>query len=74
MNLRCALGLHDFRWPPHHFWPGDLWVDVRVECPRCGARRVAHCHPDQHWKERHPDKGDPLPPTRPNPSKRELMP
>jgi hypothetical protein len=54
--LLCRLGLHDFRWPPHHLYPWELWEDIRVECALgCGARTVRRCRHDDHWKDRHPD-------------------
>lgn len=44
------MGGHAWRWPPHDPAPG---VDVGLECPRCGARKIEHCTPQRHWAERH---------------------
>lgn len=54
--IRCRLGLHDFPWPPHTLFSWQVWIEVYIECARgCGARTVRHCHPDEHWSERHPE-------------------
>ena len=61
MSLRCRLGLHDFRWPPH--WqvePGATLyfrLTLAAECQRgCGARRVMECDPRRHFEDHHPER------------------
>jgi hypothetical protein len=58
-RLLCAIGLHDFRWPPHTPTSWGLWDDYDVECARgCGARTVLTCHHRTHWAAKHPEPAD----------------
>ena len=54
--MKCRLGFHDFRWPPHQGHGWDIWTDYFVECARgCGARKVMRCYASSHWSEKHPE-------------------